>query len=66
MRDSERDAVALFVFKVSMEGLAGAMEDYPPGEDAPRDLREAVENGDLWKTESLLEKYMEKYDLEYS
>ena len=65
---TEKEAVELFVFKVSSEGLDYAIQNYPPKSDAPEDLIKAVDKArkSLDKVESLLEKYMEKYDLEYT
>lgn len=62
-----KKAVELFVFKISMNGLSDALENYTPGVDAPKDLYKAAQTAAKAnnKVESLLYKYMEKYDLEF-
>ena len=66
--DKVKKAVEDFVFKVSMEGLDYAVLNYPPNEDAPEDLRKAVDTAieAIGEVEGLLDEYMEKYDIEYS
>ncbi len=63
-----KKAVEDFVFKVSMEGLDYAVINYPPDKAAPKDLRKAVDTAieAISEVEGLLQKYMEKYDIEYS
>ena len=62
---TEEEAIRQFVFKVSMEGLEYAMENYPPDEGTPEDLRQAVEDFNIRETRIILESYMNKHDLEY-
>ena len=62
------EALELFVYNVSSEGIAYAIENYPPNKDTPEDLREAAEVASkaLSKVKNILEKYMDKFDLEFS
>ena len=66
-KDKEKEAVERFVFAVSNEGLAYAIQNYPPDKDAPADLIMAVDMArvTLANVEERLECYMNKYDLEY-
>ena len=66
--DKVKKEVGLFIHSVSMEGLAYAIQNYPPGKDAPKDLIGAADEAfdAIENLTSIIEKYMEKYDIEYS
>lgn len=61
------EALELFVAKVSFEGIDYALANYSP-EGCPQDFMDAAENARIAiaQFESLMEMYMEEYDLEYS
>lgn len=59
------EALESFVFKVSMEGFAGALADYFPKE-LPTEMKGKLKKLPTLEAEAYLEELMGEYELEYS
>ncbi len=66
MNNEEKEAVEQFWDKTQSEGLAYAIEEYPPSDAAPEELKEATAaaRAALTKVRRLLGKYEELYGFE--
>ena len=65
LTEEQLEALEIFVFKVSMDGYAYAIENYPPKE-LPKSIYSQLRTLPSIEAENYLEELMEEYGLEYS